>query len=601
MFGDVLILFSTFPLQPLLHWWHDKFDTKPNLASDTNLHAQEVLYSEVQEASRAPSYQGQQQGNARRVSSQIGSTSRRSSGQHGQPDITRRRPSGESFLGPSGSSQEHFSRHEIWYPPPSSFHDDADAPPSHCLDGNTVVNSSLPDQESGSEESARAREEMEEWRKYPPFPSAYPPTPLVPSRSRLPPNDIPKIPSHTPAIPEDPLDRFPHPEPESEQNIREREELEEWRKYPPFPSAYPPTPIAPVSRFPTSNGTADNMEFSVDRHSFPSIPENSVQDFRSSLQPRREPLDPRSSDMNDDMGIHRPDQHVRDEGEEDAEEDDDTSVTIDVGEGEDDEEDAFNITLGTPLPPSGPRGHRSRTQTRSRSRDAVSIPIAIVGSSSSSSEVSVPSSSSRLTTNHAGSTLRTRTSSESMSISDTSSLAGQKRSFPLVDVKARARAVNGQAQRGRTAQSRITSSRALVISGDDDNSSSSSSSGLDTDDNGEVSDRMPPNKKKRKVAAAPAAGPPLHSMRVTRSRGSREPPARPSLTLKTKKPLSEAPPPLSTRQRPVADGRQPLPSRASSRLRTGLPPSSDVSHGSLSSVPSASLPPRRANGRNSHK
>ena len=59
------------------------------------------------------------------------------------------------------------STHQIWHPPPSSYDDD-----------DTVPIEGLP------AESRLITEDLE-WRQYPPFPSAYPPTPIVPTKTRL--------------------------------------------------------------------------------------------------------------------------------------------------------------------------------------------------------------------------------------------------------------------------------------------------------------------------------------------------------------------------------------------------------------------------------
>ena len=183
------------------------------------------------------------------------------------------------------------------------------------------------------------------------------------------------------------------------------EHAEEWSKYPPLPSAYPPTPITKTSKLVTVSSSLDPLiEGDV-----------SQQDFRKSLLPPRAPLNPSpagdlSDYHNNTFGISP----LSDERE-DA---DDSMSTSDY-----EEEDDFNITLRTPLRPLG--SLRSRIQPRR-----------LVALASGSSAVSVPSRSSALTTIDHGSSLRTSTSSDSSNSpprsinTDSSSIIGKKRSYP---------------------------------------------------------------------------------------------------------------------------------------------------------------------------
>ncbi|KIM35158.1 hypothetical protein M413DRAFT_449867 [Hebeloma cylindrosporum] len=183
------------------------------------------------------------------------------------------------------------------------------------------------------------------------------------------------------------------------------EQAEEWRKYPPLPSAYPPTPITKTSKLVTVSSSLDPLIEG----------EISQQDFHKSLLPPREPLNPSPagdlSDYHNTFGISP---RLSDERE-DA---DDSMSTSDY-----EEEDEFNITLRTPLQPLG--SLRSRIKPRR-----------LVAVASGSSAVSVPSRSSALTTIDHGSSLRTSTSSDSSDSApepintDSSSIIGKKRSYP---------------------------------------------------------------------------------------------------------------------------------------------------------------------------
>jgi hypothetical protein len=183
------------------------------------------------------------------------------------------------------------------------------------------------------------------------------------------------------------------------------EEVEEWRKYPPLPSAYPPTPIATTSKpVPAPPSLHPPIEEEI-----------SQQDFRKSLLPPREPLNPSpAGDLSDKHNIFGISPILSD----DVEDADDSMSTSDY-----EEEDEFNITLRTPLRPMG----SLRPQIR---------PRRLVAVASGSSAVSVPSRSSALTTIDNGSSLRTSASSDSAlsapgpTNTDPSSIIGKKRSFP---------------------------------------------------------------------------------------------------------------------------------------------------------------------------
>jgi len=181
----------------------------------------------------------------------------------------------------------------------------------------------------------------------------------------------------------------------------EEEEVEEWRKYPPLPSAYPPTPIATTSKL---------LPALPSLH--PTIEEEPQQGFRKSLLPPREPLNPSpAGDLSDKHNTFGISPLLSD----DLEDADDSMSTSDY-----EEEEEFNITLRTPLQPMG----SLRSQIRPRRLAAVP---------SGSSAVSVPSRSSALTTIDNGSSLRTNTSSDSPPSpinTNPSSILGKKRSYP---------------------------------------------------------------------------------------------------------------------------------------------------------------------------
>ena len=172
-----------------------------------------------------------------------------------------------------------------------------------------------------------------------------------------------------------------------------RREQEQWRQYPAFPSAYPPTPAAiSVSGLPTIPPS----------HLSNILEHPSQRDFRESLLPPKQPLDLSLSDE------HIP--RARSNNPEDTPPDPDS-------DGED--EDAFNVTLATPMV-------RARTGALLQLDRAASI---------ASTAASVRSRSTALSTTDNVSSLRTRSSSESLSSttlspSDLSLPSRKKRPLP---------------------------------------------------------------------------------------------------------------------------------------------------------------------------
>lgn len=181
-------------------------------------------------------------------------------------------------------------------------------------------------------------------------------------------------------------------------------EVEEWRLYPPFPSAYPPTPLPASARLPSM---APNTAISTPRRSsakvqLPPIKETRDHPFRQSLMPY-EPSNPGSNTSISDGKISMTGVQIHDSGS--------GEESMDVDSDDEDSGDTFDVTLRTPV----------------RKRVA-KFPVRKVQSNTLSS--------SRLSTVDNGSTLRTRsnsTSSSSASSSDTSSVVGHKRSFPEMD------------------------------------------------------------------------------------------------------------------------------------------------------------------------
>ncbi|KAF8345587.1 hypothetical protein F5887DRAFT_1074315 [Amanita rubescens] len=186
------------------------------------------------------------------------------------------------------------------------------------------------------------------------------------------------------------------------------EPVDEWRLYPQFPSAYPPTPLVTLTRL------ASDARFNGS--TLPKVDEVSNQGFRRSLSPPPDATNPGSfgdlSDEKPDSGIHE------------MKEDDDMTMSDDRDISMDeDEEDAFNITLQTPVPVrviNETLFHASKMNSRTTSL---------------ATTMSIRSLSTGLSTVDNGSSLRTRSSLDSISSAAVSSgedspVIGKKRPLP---------------------------------------------------------------------------------------------------------------------------------------------------------------------------
>ncbi|KAL6309725.1 hypothetical protein BKA93DRAFT_758606 [Sparassis latifolia] len=337
-------------------------------------------------------------------------------------------PDGGSRSAPEPSS------YQIWYPPPASY----DAPPPSSY-GAPVINplSGLPTPPTENPPTyaiavSSGTASTDEWRQYPPFPSAYPPTPL-PTSSKL------------------------------------------------ASVIVAPVPVRPSSGVPFSDIPEELME-REDPAVFPNVSAHTAplnqQDFQRSLQLPRELSNPNSdgglSDDDDMHGIQS-----------------DHDVAMSADEAMDDiveeEEDDFDVTLRTPF---------------SLRQRIVPPPIILLPSISIDSQAS---KSTRLSTTDDGSSLRTRTNSDaSVARSDTSSVTGRKRRLLHPedgDVKRRTRSM------GKPQPSKLplhvkprAAPRVPEIAQD-------SSASTDTEDTGttdsDISNSASVQHKRRKVALPP--------------------------------------------------------------------------------------------------
>lgn len=500
MVVDILFLMAASPLRLVVTWWQETFGQNqetldsevegvPDLSRHVNPIDAEGLHMNNYSRSDTASHSGPTPSSRQivhRVSRPDQNHVRRSPGDSARNSARPRwSAAGEGTTQRSIDQNDSEkiptrTQHEVWYPPPSAYADDLEAS-SGTLNPRSEL---LP--ESESEEVVRAREQAEEWRKYPPFPSAYPPTPLVYTSSLI--------------------------------------------------SVAPQRPLGDVQ--------------------FAPISEEVQQDFIQSPLPPREPLNPGfAGNLGDNdymLGVQNSLGRIEDTSTDGHDED---YVDTDIS----DDEDEFNITLRTPHPASGV------AQSRLKQLD----------DTQSSSSASQPSRSTALTTVDNGSSLRTETSSDSsssssMSASDSSSLLSKKRSFPRTKpttVRSRVRLMEGT---GHKATSRRRSSlkppprRKTImavaksrpappqeVAMDDIADASDSSLGNIGTAESSASDRNPPETKRRRVGLSP----PKEVLRPSRPRATRQVSVPPTRVQQVK--VREVPLRTSARLRPSQIARRP--------------------------------------------
>ncbi|KAF8638528.1 hypothetical protein AX17_002071 [Amanita inopinata Kibby_2008] len=210
---------------------------------------------------------------------------------------------------------------------------------------------------------------------------------------------------------------------DSDTTLAHSEQVDEWRQYPQFPAAYPPTPLVTLTRL-TSQPTSLEVhaEIEVDAVSLQVIDEMPKQDFRRSLSPPRETKDPNSDGDVSDSSVRAGFHNFT------GDDDDDMTMAVDVDNDaaystlDEEEEDEFNMTLQTPLPAqvfSKTYLHASRMSR----------------TTSLATTASARSRSTALSTVDNGSSLRTRSSLDSLSSSmfseGESPTVSKKRPLPI--------------------------------------------------------------------------------------------------------------------------------------------------------------------------
>ncbi|EAU82705.2 hypothetical protein CC1G_08862 [Coprinopsis cinerea okayama7 len=159
MTGDFVFALASFPVQLAIDYWKNKFspdfkvpEKDSECSSDTS-DSRSIGNDAVDQAAGSALNGG------------------KFAQKPHQPPI--RRTSGDSTRTlVAGDPRKKSSPHEIWHPPRSAYED-------HSGIVRTASNGSASSGSTGVIELTKEEKEIEEWRKYPDFPSAYPPTPLT--------------------------------------------------------------------------------------------------------------------------------------------------------------------------------------------------------------------------------------------------------------------------------------------------------------------------------------------------------------------------------------------------------------------------------------
>ncbi|KAH9844345.1 uncharacterized protein C8Q71DRAFT_732208 [Rhodofomes roseus] len=258
----------------------------------------------------------------------------------------------------------------------------------------------------------------------------------------------------------------------------------EWRQYPDFPAAYPPTPLQTAApSLPGADGLVAPVPLRAPQ--FAGIPEEDAgesdeededgegnatvrQGFRRSLLLPREFMNPDSagdlSDEHEQPGIQSTEVHSDNGMDIDAHGDEDASMGSSDDQSEPDSEDDFDVTLRTP------RRMRVRSKTRD---DTIKARRNVYGLATTSAE-SLASNSTKLSTTDNGSSLRTMTrtnseashssrlSSAAPSGSDAASIVGRKRRIATAIPRAPSTRETRSADRDPAAPGSKTSTKAAA-------------------------------------------------------------------------------------------------------------------------------------------
>ncbi|KAI0068741.1 hypothetical protein BV25DRAFT_1817654 [Artomyces pyxidatus] len=439
--GDFILLVLSLPFHGVWSWWHGSRSYDGQIAL-TEADSESIRSYGDDRLAASPAWSDASALPDDRVASGENLQHRSSATRQASEQLSR------FYAPPRPSSSEN---HQIWYPPPSSYAaaQDEDIRPDPVV---SSITSSMSMPEPHIPTIGANNGAVDEWRLYPPFPSAYPPTPLRPSAGIS------------------------------------------------MPEPIHPTQFGII---PEHVGSAE-LDASDRRRDVETLQsKGNEQDFGRSLLLPREPFNPGSDgSLSDDIHMYG----VREEtryivSDDDADEQDDYET----------EEDDFDVTLRTPYKL---RSSGAVPMDRAQSNMSI-VTVATVASSATSA----PSETTGLSTVDHASTLRTRTTSPSASSrSDSSNVTGQKRPLPRSarhDAYARVRAVDRLVSRsprkpglrvgGIRARLPISRSTSLRANADDTTSEGT----LDGDDDGKssgaISEEAAAAPKRRRIASIPRA------------------------------------------------------------------------------------------------
>ena len=357
--GDFILLILSLPFNSAISWWYGS-PTDEDQAGLTEADSESVRsYADEQPAPsmKRPDYRSHRNTQGPPTSREVPRSRKGTSGNGHVPyprGVSREtRNSSDTlrsrfYASPDASSQ----KHEFWHPPPSS-HEDIDEDRAEYPENVPLVAMSEP---------VIPAIAIDDLSTYPPFPAAYPLTPVHPTQISMP------EPVH-------------------------------------------PSQFGNIQGEGTGGAVANNNQN-----------DGAQQGFGLSLLPPREPLNPGSDgDLSDEtkypgVQIHET-RYVTSSDDDEDMEDYET------------EEDSFDVTFQTPK-------HRRILRAVPMGREVSNVSIVTEATVASS----VPSETTGLTTDHRGSSLRTTTVTASRSSSlGSSSATGMKRPFPSYKIGVRPR------------------------------------------------------------------------------------------------------------------------------------------------------------------
>ncbi|KAI5120688.1 hypothetical protein M0805_006977 [Coniferiporia weirii] len=379
MIGDFVMLVISLPFTMVAEWW--------NPSASAAVAPEPVEVAAEQQAERV--HKPRQPSNGSTVELRKRGSRQASGGSAGRSDAGSSRIPRPDGFPHSTSDTTMDQKHKIWRPPANAYGPDEGserprverrvASDSAASSRPSAVNSSAPI--AATHSRAESYPDAEDWRRYPPFPSAYPATPQISNGS------LSKTSSSSGA-------------PNGLYDVDETSDagtlVEEWRQYPPFPSAYPATPQVAsqrIAKAPSSQRQSD-LDSLEEKRSYQSELYPSVQP-----QPRERRIRTKEpvrfwavaraaaceSDVCvDDFGLHDGSgdrkqtfgERITDDmqgGQMDDLEDmevDDGGDGAYMDEDEEEDEDDFNVTLRTPARLKITTDTEARKRSRSSSRSS---------------------------------------------------------------------------------------------------------------------------------------------------------------------------------------------------------------------------------------